>query len=98
MAQATIVTAPAETGSRRRVERCFYISAGLFMILVSVAGFGPSIIDQSRRNAPPTPLVIAHGIVASAWLLLFLAQATLVATGRVEFIDAWVGSVPCSQS
>jgi hypothetical protein len=83
MAQATIVTAPAETGSRRRVERWFYISAGLFMILVSVAGFGPSIIDQSRRNAPPTPLVIAHGIVASAWLLLFLAQATLVATGRV---------------
>jgi hypothetical protein len=28
-------------------------------------------------------LVIAHGIVASAWLLLFLMQATLVATRRV---------------
>lgn len=53
------------------------------MILVSVAGFGPSIIDQSGRNAPPTPLVMAHGIVAGAWLLLFLTQATLVATGRV---------------
>jgi hypothetical protein len=53
------------------------------MILVSVAGFGPSIIDQSRRSAPPTPLDIAHGIVAGAWLLLFLTQATLVATGRV---------------
>jgi hypothetical protein len=29
-----------------------------------------------------TPLVTVHAIVAAAWLLVFLAQATLVATGR----------------
>jgi hypothetical protein len=82
--QATAVIAPVATGRPHRVKRWFYIGAGLFMILVSVAGFGPSIIDQSGRKAPPTPLVIAHGVVASAWLLLFLAQATLVATSRVD--------------
>jgi hypothetical protein len=75
--------APTVTGSRRRVERWFYIGAALFMILLSMAGFGPSLIDQSRRNAPPTPLVMAHSIVTSAWLLLFLTQATLVATRRI---------------
>ena len=77
------VMSPAATRSRWRVDRWFYISAGLFMILISLAGFGPSLIDQSRRNAAPTPLVIAHGIVAGAWLVLFLTQATLVATSRV---------------
>jgi hypothetical protein len=65
------------------MDRWFYISAGLLIILFSVVGFGPSIIDQSRRNEPPTPLVITHGIVAGAWLLLFLTQATLVATRRI---------------
>jgi hypothetical protein len=73
---------PATKESQRRIKRWFYISAALSMIVVSVVGFGPSIIDGSRRNAPSTPLVTAHGITAGAWLLLFLIQATLIATGR----------------
>jgi hypothetical protein len=72
----------AASGSRRRVDCWFYISFALFMILLSVVGFGPSIINQSRRNATITPLATAHGIVTGAWLLLFLIQATLVATRR----------------
>jgi hypothetical protein len=81
--QVTVVMAQAATRKQSRVRGWFYVSAALFVIFLSVAGFGPSMIDQSRRNAPPTPLVIAHGIIASAWLLLFLMQATLVATRRV---------------
>jgi len=78
--RVTVETAPAVVGNRRRVDRWFYISAALFVILLSFVGFGPSIIDQSRRNGSSTLLVTAHGIVAGAWLLLFLTQATLVAT------------------
>jgi hypothetical protein len=40
------------------------------------------LIDQSRRVAPPTWLVTAHGALAGAWLLFFLFQTTLVATRR----------------
>jgi hypothetical protein len=40
------------------------------------------LIDQSRRVAPPTWLVTAHGALAGAWLLFFLVQTTLVATRR----------------
>jgi hypothetical protein len=69
----------------RPVERWFYISAALFMILLSLVGFGPSVIDQSSRNAPSTLLVMAHGMAVGAWLLLFLTQAILVATGRTAF-------------
>ena len=68
--------------SHARIERRFYISAALFMILLSVAGFGPSIIDPSRRNARSTQLVLAHSIIASTWLVLFLVQTSLVATRR----------------
>jgi hypothetical protein len=52
------------------------------MILLSIVGFGPSLIDPSRRNAPFTQLLAAHGIAVGAWLLLFLTQTILVATGR----------------
>jgi hypothetical protein len=72
----------ATTRNQRRVERWFYISTALFMILLSVAGFGPSVVDHSRRNAPSTSLVAAHSIATGAWLLLFLVQASLVATRR----------------
>ena len=63
-------------------RRAFYVGAAIFVILLSVAGFGPSIIDPSNRAAPMTLLVIVHGVVAAAWILLFLLQAILVATGR----------------
>jgi hypothetical protein len=64
------------------MESSFYISAALFMILLSVVGFGPSIVDQSRRTAPSTVLVMTHAFAVGVWLLLFLTQTALVATGR----------------
>lgn len=69
---------------RSRVKRWFFINVGLFMILLNIVGFAPSIVDPSARKEPLplTSLVAAHGLVAFAFLLVFLAQATLVATGR----------------
>lgn len=90
--KAAAEMAPSATRSRRRVEHSFYISAALFMIFLSVVGFAPSIIDQSRRNAPSTPLVAVHGIVAGAWLLFFLAQAILVASRRTA-VHQQLGSI-----
>jgi hypothetical protein len=78
----TVEIAPTRRKAGWRAKRWFFITAALFMIFLSVAGFGPSIIDQSRRNAPSTLLVTAHGFAVGAWLLLFLTQAILVATGR----------------
>ena len=68
--------------NRPRMKSRFYVGAAVFVILLNVAGFAPSLIDQSRRVAPPTWLVTAHGALAGAWLLFFLIQATLVATRR----------------
>jgi hypothetical protein len=50
-------------------------------LAIAVAGFAPSIIDQTSRRAPLTPLVVAHGAVFAAWLLILrrvpVRQATL---------------------
>ena len=80
---ATTIAEPTAARGSQRAEGWFYLSAGLFVILLAVVGFGPSIIDPSKRNAALTPLVTAHGIVAGAWLFLFVTQATLVLNRRV---------------
>src|SRR5262245_23275622 len=85
MPQVTaVVSAPPRR--RQRVDRWFFISVAVLMILFNVAAFAPSIVDPSGRKVPLplTPLVTVHAFVAAAWLLLFLMQATLVATGRTS--------------
>lgn len=84
----------APQGSSRRRRR-FYVGAGVFSILLAFAGFGPSLIDHSRRYAPPSGLYLAHGATTLAWLALFLTQAALVARGRVAVHRrlGWAGPV-----
>ena len=96
MSHQTDVALPHIAVERRpKVDHWFYIGVGLFMILTSMAGFSPSIVDPARRNGPVTPVVIAHGALMVSWLLLFLTQATLVATGRTHVHRrlGWLGPV-----
>lgn len=74
------------TVSQPRVDRWFFIGVGFLMIFLNFVAFGPSIIDPSGRKMPLplTPLVAAHVAVSTVFLFVFLAQATLVATGRTE--------------
>lgn len=62
--------------------RWLYVGSAIFVILVHIAGFGPSLFDESRRNGSPTALVTAHAAAACAWLAFFFMQATLVAFRR----------------
>jgi hypothetical protein len=71
------------------LKRRFYVGAGVFVVALAVAGFFPSLIDQSGRNSSPSLIVIAHGFAAALWLLLFISQATLVAQGRVAVHRRW---------
>jgi hypothetical protein len=69
---------------RPTVDRWFYIGMAICTLITIVLGFAPSLINTAARKAPPSPLATAHGIVSAAWLLIFLAQATLVATRRIS--------------
>jgi len=65
--------------------------AGFYLIMVLIAsalivvGFLPSFYLKSVIQAPTPPLTlltVTHGVVFSAWLVLFIAQASLIAARR----------------
>jgi hypothetical protein len=51
-------------------------------IASSAVGFMPALVDTTSRRAPLTWPVGIHGLLFSAWLALFLAQALLVYKGQ----------------
>jgi hypothetical protein len=53
---------------------------GVFVLLFSMAAFGPSIVNTESRLGTITPLVAVHGFVFLLWLLLFIAQVVLART------------------
>jgi hypothetical protein len=69
---------------RSRVARWFYIAMAACTIVIVVLGFGPSIINTAARQAPLTLLAAAHSVVSFVWLVMFLAQTTLVATRQIS--------------
>jgi hypothetical protein len=66
-----------------RGEHRFFVSIGLVVVLLSIIGFVPSIVDPSLRNGPPTLLVVSHGLLTGSWLLLYVLQVSLVANRRI---------------
>ena len=56
----------------------------MFVILLNVVAFSPSLVNASARTVPLplTPIDLAHSLVSVTWVLVFLAQVTLVAAGR----------------
>jgi hypothetical protein len=64
----------------------FYSAVAVLLIALTLTGFRHFFFHgmsyPGREITPPIRgLVIAHGVVMSAWLLLFLLQPLLVATG-----------------
>jgi len=72
--------------NRRTAGRWFYVGVTLFVILLNVISFAPSIVNPSARTVPlPLGFIdFAHALVSVAWLLVFLAQVMLVAAGRPD--------------
>ncbi len=75
--------------ARANSERRFYTGMAIFMIAMVLIGFAPSfyfrgLVSYPRPNPTLNPLVLLHGIVFSAWMILFLVQARLVAARRKD--------------
>lgn len=75
---------PAAGAARRRRERVFYTGMAAALLLVVFAGFARSYYLKPYFGTPPelTPLLHFHGLLFSAWIVLLLAQTSLVAAGR----------------
>ncbi|MQA29551.1 MAG: hypothetical protein GEU82_06895 [Luteitalea sp.] len=66
--------------------RVFHFVMAAAFLLTTFAGFGPTYFLRGFSDRPPLdPLFHLHGLVFTSWLLLLLAQTTLVARNRVDW-------------
>jgi hypothetical protein len=92
------VAAPAEVRKRRldvlsgtprahAIDRWIYVFTAASFIVIVLAGFIPSSLEKiaavQAGERPPFPLILhMHAVLMGSFLLLLLAQTTLMATGR----------------
>lgn len=87
----TVVTAPSRTVTAGAYDRAFYSGMAIVMALTVLVGFARSYYLRPLFDPGPTvtglvtlsPLTHLHGIVFSAWVVLFVLQTQLVARRRI---------------
>lgn len=69
----------------QRSDAGFYLTMAIVSAVIIFAGFAPSFYLKSVIHAPPplSLLTIVHGTVFTAWVLLFLTQATLISADNI---------------
>ncbi len=80
---ATMVITPAAVSAERR----FYSGTALAILLAVVVGFSRTFFLRPLfpgAASPSEAIFYVHGTVATAWLVLFVVQTRLVATGHVR--------------
>jgi hypothetical protein len=78
-----VVALPRER-SHQRADRIYYTTMTLVIFAVVFAGFSPSFYLAPYFERPALTLApILHGLVNTAWLVLLVSQAVLVARGNV---------------
>jgi hypothetical protein len=67
-------------------DRHLYIWAAALIPVIVLAGFARTYYLKGFFGNPPLPglLVHLHGLVMTSWVVLFVAQVSLVATGRTR--------------
>jgi hypothetical protein len=81
--------------SARRRSKFFVVYAGVFLLIL-LAGFGRTFyLRPLFMDWPLAPIVVAHGVVLTAWFLLLFAQAWLVSNGRLS-AHRLLGIVGCA--
>jgi hypothetical protein len=70
----------------RHSERRLFLLVAVLFPLVVLAGFGRTYYLKPFFAAPPIPsaLVHLHGLLMTAWILLFMTQVWLVSSRRVK--------------
>ena len=86
------ISTPTGRGARdgpiaRAIDRWIFVFMAASFIFYVLAGFIPDSIDKiamvERGERPPFPLVLhAHAVLMGAYLLLLLAQTSLMAMGK----------------
>lgn len=67
-----------------RLDRWFFSFMGGLVALVVFAGFSATFYRRGSTLGPLSALLVVHGVLFTAWVLLFIVQSSLVATRRVK--------------
>ena len=71
--------------NNRRFENLFFSGMAVLTLATVFVGFARSYYLAGVFKAPlPSLIIHIHGVVFSSWVLLLLAQPSLVAAGRVD--------------
>jgi len=93
---AATSAAPASSqsaGDRAGLIRLFYPGMALIALAIVALGFAPTFYLRPSSQPPLQPRVVFHGMLFSAWVLVFLAQTTLVERRRIDIHQrlGWLG-------
>jgi len=67
-----------------RVERIFFALAAVWFVALVFVGFGPTFFFRRIPEPLPTHQIV-HGVLFSAWVVVFLVQALLITTRHVRW-------------
>ena len=83
---ATPPSAPQIAERRFHRDRLFYVVAASIMLIFTGGGFRNFYLHGrapwGAMTAQIIPLVVAHGLAMSGWVVLFLVQSLLILAGR----------------
>ena len=84
------------TPERRKLDHRFYTGMAFAMAAGVFAGFAPTYYARSYFHGPAIPFwVEVHGVVFTAWMLLYLLQNLLALNGGMKLHRnlGWLGAV-----
>ena len=68
-----------------RPDRPLFVGSLILVLVIIFAGFAQTFYLKSWFGTPPlSNLLFLHGVVMSAWLMLFMIQTALVEFGRTD--------------
>src|SRR5215207_7412099 len=98
MATRTEVLAVRPKAGKLGGDRIYYTGMAAAFLLAVFAAFGGRYYLRAFTAAPPLPpYVHIHAAVFTGWVLLFFAQAALVAAGASACTGGWASPGACSR-
>ncbi len=83
----------------RRYDKVFFSSMAVLMLGIVLVGFARTYFLAGMFRAHlPSPIIHIHGALFSAWILLFIVQTSLVASGNVAIhrkLGLWTFGLAC---
>lgn len=68
-----------------RTDRLFYTGMAFTLLALAVAGFAPTFFRRPAELPPLALVVLAHGVLGTAWLALFALQTALAASRSLDW-------------